>query len=231
MGECRRISSVCASTARTPRRSGGSAPGHDLGGILDGIEDRRVLGQGGRIGTAAQAVDEVIGRHRIAVAPAPLALQSEGVDEAIVTDRPALGSAGNQRAVGRFGHQAFKEIAQHIGSGDAFRAMRIQGFGLGAVAPAQDLYGGEFLAAGAADRRVCTGSCSFLATTAGHRQQAGDGQRSRQQAPLHARDRRFLRCTSSSETATGVTPEMREAWPTVAGRWRASFWRISCDRP
>jgi hypothetical protein len=28
----------------------------------------------------------------------------------------------------------------------------------------------------------------------------------------------LFRCTSSRDTAAGVTPEMREAWPTVAGR-------------
>ena len=32
-------------------------------------------------------------------------------------------------------------------------------------------------------------------------------------------------------TATGVTPGMRDACPTVAGRWRESFWRISWERP
>src|SRR5207253_731 len=31
--------------------------------------------------------------------------------------------------------------------------------------------------------------------------------------------------------AAGVTPGMRPAWPSVAGRISASFWRTSCDRP
>ena len=33
----------------------------------------------------------------------------------------------------------------------------------------------------------------------------------------------------SSDTAAGVTPDMREACPRVAGRWRASVWRTSND--
>ena len=37
----------------------------------------------------------------------------------------------------------------------------------------------------------------------------------------------FFRWTSSSETAAGVTPEMRDAWPSVAGRCAASFCRTS----
>ena len=42
---------------------------------------------------------------------------------------------------------------------------------------------------------------------------------------------RFFRCTSRIDTAAGVTPGMRPAWPTVAGRTSASFCRTSCDRP
>ena len=37
----------------------------------------------------------------------------------------------------------------------------------------------------------------------------------------------FFRCTSSSEIAAGVMPEMREARPSVSGRCLASFWRAS----
>ena len=32
-----------------------------------------------------------------------------------------------------------------------------------------------------------------------------------------------FKCTSSSEIAAGVMPEMRAAWPMVSGRWRLSF--------
>ena len=39
--------------------------------------------------------------------------------------------------------------------------------------------------------------------------------------------RPFFKCTSSSEIAAGVTPAMREAWPSVCGRWRLSFCRTS----
>ena len=39
----------------------------------------------------------------------------------------------------------------------------------------------------------------------------------------------FFRCTISSEIAAGVTPEMREACPSVSGRCFCSFCRTSID--
>ena len=49
-------------------------------------------------------------------------------------------------------------------------------------------------------------------------------------AALAARNPRF-RCTSSSEIAAGVTPEMRAAWPIVSGSCAFSFCCTSIDRP
>ena len=40
----------------------------------------------------------------------------------------------------------------------------------------------------------------------------------------------FFRCTMSSEMAAGVIPVMRDAWPSVSGRWRVSAWRASMLR-
>src|SRR5690606_38194919 len=40
-----------------------------------------------------------------------------------------------------------------------------------------------------------------------------------------------FRCTSSSETAAGVTPDIRAACPTVAGREVSRRWRTSVDKP
>jgi hypothetical protein len=37
--------------------------------------------------------------------------------------------------------------------------------------------------------------------------------------------------TSSKEIAAGVTPEIREAWPTVSGFTRLSFSRTSRENP
>jgi len=45
--------------------------------------------------------------------------------------------------------------------------------------------------------------------------------------PSKPRNRPFFRCTSNSDIAAGVTPEIREAWPKVSGRCRLSFWRTS----
>lgn len=44
-----------------------------------------------------------------------------------------------------------------------------------------------------------------------------------------ARERRRT-CLRSATRAAGVTPAIRAAWPKVAGRWAASFWRISAER-
>ena len=50
--------------------------------------------------------------------------------------------------------------------------------------------------------------------------------------PASARCRsRAFRCTSSSEIAAGVMPEMREAWPSVSGRCRLSFCCTSIEGP
>jgi len=55
---------------------------------------------------------------------------------------------------------------------------------------------------------------------------------SRDLAPTYATSRCARdRCTSSSETAAGVTPGMRLAWPTVCGRTRSNFCRTSADSP
>src|SRR5580698_5292678 len=42
---------------------------------------------------------------------------------------------------------------------------------------------------------------------------------------------RFLRCTSNSDTAAGVSPGMRAACPSVSGRTSQSRWRASFDKP
>ena len=39
----------------------------------------------------------------------------------------------------------------------------------------------------------------------------------------------FFRCTNNSEIAAGVTPEIREAWPSVSGRCFCSACRTSID--
>src|SRR6266850_1513466 len=41
----------------------------------------------------------------------------------------------------------------------------------------------------------------------------------------------LFRCTSKSEIAAGVIPEMREAWPTVSGLCWLSFCCASTDSP
>ena len=40
-----------------------------------------------------------------------------------------------------------------------------------------------------------------------------------------------FRCTSRSEIAAGVMPEMRAAWPSVSGRCRLSFCCTSVEKP
>ncbi len=58
-----------------------------------------------------------------------------------------------------------------------------------------------------------------------------EARNSRNQALRRSFMPRFLRCTSSSEMAAGVTPGIRAAWPRVWGLTCVSFWRTSLDRP
>src|ERR1700691_2359550 len=50
-------------------------------------------------------------------------------------------------------------------------------------------------------------------------------------APQATRAACRRRCTSRIDTAAGVTPGTRAAWPSVAGRTAASCWRTSFDSP
>ena len=42
---------------------------------------------------------------------------------------------------------------------------------------------------------------------------------------------RFFRWISNNDTAAGVTPGNRDAWPMVPGRAASSFWQTSLDKP
>jgi len=78
---------------------------HGLG-VDDRVEDLRVLRAGGRVGRAPQAEDEVVRGDRIAVGPAGVGADVEGVDRAVVADVPGLSRARDHRAVWRLDGQA-----------------------------------------------------------------------------------------------------------------------------
>ena len=71
-----------------------------------------------------------------------------------------------------------------------------------------------------ARRRKDSYRCAWLAALANQAATAG-----RRNWPI------FFRCTSSSDTAGGVMPAMRLAWPTVSGRCWASLARTSLLSP
>src|SRR6185503_2396252 len=71
-----------------------------------------------------------------------------------------------------------------------------------------------------------------LAHTAGELfVEARHRQRPAHAAVSRARPTPRLRCTSKREIAAGVTPEMRDAWPTVSGRCWLSFCWTSIESP
>ena len=101
--------------------------------------------------------------------------------------------------------------------------MRIERIGIRAVAAQQV---GEAFAGGVLRRRLPQAAWP-PAQTSGCGEDVRVGKwRGHQAARLI-----FLRCTSRMETAAGVTPATRAAWPTVAGRICASFCRTSFESP
>ena len=118
-------------------------PLDDVARIDDDIAEARI-GRGGlRIERAAEAGDEVAGRHRRAVRPFAVGAQLEGEDEAVVRHRPAFGRARDLVATGVQLQQAVEQVADDpaLVGGEPFG--RIERVGLGEIAAAQFGGGGE----------------------------------------------------------------------------------------
>ena len=77
-------------------------------------------------------------------------------------------------------------------------------------------------------RAECPRRASATPASRGHRRRCRAGTR---RAGCGAARKPRFRCTSSSEIAAGVMPEMRAAWPIVSGRCWLSFCCTSVDRP
>ena len=100
---------------------------------------RRLGGKcgGGGVHQAPEGIDEVGGRHRLAVRPARGFAQAEAVHETVAADRPGLGAAAGQLAARRMGQKPLADVAQHGGRLDASRLVRIERIGRAAKTPMQ----------------------------------------------------------------------------------------------
>ena len=126
--------------ARAERLGIGLAAVVDGFGVLDRVEQIGVFGRGRRIEDPAQGEHEVVGGDRDAVRPAVVA-QGEGVGQAVIGDRPALGGARDHAAVGRLGGQAHEHVAEDPVFPAAGDLMRIEAVRLAGIGDAQDPFG------------------------------------------------------------------------------------------
>jgi len=62
-------------------------------------------------------------------------------------------------------------------------------------------------------------------------ERAAPGERDSERSSLGVHALRRFRWISRTDTAAGVIPGKREAWPRVSGLAAASFWRTSLERP
>ncbi len=84
---------------RDAERLGRLAAGDDVAGVGDDVDVLRVAGAGRRIDQAPQPGDEVRGHHPVAVRPARLGAQVEGVDPAVGADAPGARDPGRHLRV------------------------------------------------------------------------------------------------------------------------------------
>jgi len=101
-------------------------------GALDGEKHVVVLCLRLDVEDAAPRIDEVLGGHRAAVAPAGIVAKRERVDQSVGRDRPALGDAGAGSLRGRIHHgQPLEQGREHstIVQGGRFRRIEGRHFG------------------------------------------------------------------------------------------------------
>ena len=94
-------------------RIDGEIAGNDRRDILYHRQCFRVVRRRLGIDETPQAEHEVVCRHRVPVGPARLLAEEKFVAQPVVGNRPALGHAGHQRAVGCVAQQAFEQIPLH----------------------------------------------------------------------------------------------------------------------
>ena len=86
---------------------------------------------------APQAINEVFRRDRVAIRPARIRADSEGVGKAVRRDLPAFRRGRDHRAAGVVAHQALADVAQHVGRLHAAALLRVEGFRFGRQSPVQ----------------------------------------------------------------------------------------------
>jgi hypothetical protein len=111
------------------------------------VELRGILGAGEGIEGAPPGADEIVGGDGVAVAPAGVGAQVEGVDSAPLANIPAFGDAGDRLGVGVKRSQPLEEGVGDAAFGLAGDEGGVERFGLGSV---------EENEIGASRRRVAT---------------------------------------------------------------------------
>ena len=110
-------------------------------GVDEHVEHRRVVGGQGAREHAADRIGKILRGDRLAVGPAGVGAQVEGVGEAVGRHVPALGDAGHRMAVDRIlGDQALEEGRGDIDLGQAGDDVRVEVREVGAEAAVQHLF-------------------------------------------------------------------------------------------
>jgi hypothetical protein len=218
--------------------------------IRYGLQDLRIRRGGRRIHEAAHARHIVPGDERFPVRPAKTLPQVKGVLESVGRDRPRFRRRRHGTAVRTDRGQPFEQVTEDIERGVRACALRVQRVRLRSIAANE----GRRVGLAGRLRRVRLGLTIVTSATGGECSECGGQPDHRRRPPpaasmrVHREGRepqasrltgsarpatrsRFLRWISSSETAAGVMPGIRAAWPSVAGRCSIRRCRTSFDRP
>ena len=136
-------------------RVDGQAPGVDAARVLHRVQDARVFRPRARVHQAAEGVDEIRRRDRVAVRPARLGAQVEGVGQGVHADVPARCHAGPQPAFAVEDGQALVKLVEYPSFRDRRHLVGVEGGRLHrlAAAPRDDAGRLSRCADGEADER------------------------------------------------------------------------------
>jgi hypothetical protein len=117
------------------------AAGIDRLGVADRVENARVARAGRRVHDAPEGEDEIVGSYRVAVRPAGVLAQGEGVGKAVLGNLPALRHALDHLAVGAVDHQRLVQVADQVALGHRRGAVVVERCRIRVVAAHQRLGG------------------------------------------------------------------------------------------
>ncbi len=180
---------------------------------LHGRQQLRVLRAGPRVHQTTPRGREVFGNQGFAIRPARQLSQVKSIANAVSGDRALIGGGQHRRAIRAYFGQAFIQVAQDGECRLGARTVRVETLRLRAVAAAQD-HRARFRGNIAMPPGECGGQrrhdCGKHQRRQ-HRPRPRNARHLQRGAELQAARSRFLRCTSSSDTAAGVRPGIRAA--------------------